>query len=75
MIKEYQLLDDFNFFEATQPVDKDGKVIKEIFPYLLTNSNKRIKKIAIKDLLKISLVAYLFIYLVSYNRYWIVKIS
>ena len=29
MIKEYQLLDDFNFFEATQPVDKDGKVIKE----------------------------------------------
>lgn len=54
MIKEYQLLDNFNFFETTQPVDKNGKVIKEIFPYLLTNSNKRIKKIAIKDLLKIS---------------------
>ena len=35
-------------------IKKDGKVIKEIFPYLLTNSNKRIKKIAIKDLLKIS---------------------
>ncbi len=54
MIKQFQKYNNFEFFEATQPVNKNGVVIKEVFPYFQTNSNKRIKKINVVDLLKVS---------------------
>lgn len=54
MIKQFQKYNNFQFYEATQPVTKDGTVIKELFPYFQTNNAKKTKKVNTVDLLKVS---------------------
>ena len=54
VIKEFQRYNNFNFFEATQPLDNYGNVIKEFLPYFQTNSAKNKKSVDLLQLLKVS---------------------
>lgn len=54
MIKEFQKYDNFSFYEAVQPLDVNGKVIKENMPYFKFNSVKDSQQVRILDLLKVS---------------------
>lgn len=53
-IKQFQKYNNFNFFEATQPLDKNGKVIKEYLPYFKSNNPKNKKSVDLLQLLKVS---------------------
>lgn len=56
MVKEFQKYDNFDFYEAIQPINKNGIVIKEHLPYFKTSetTKKNDKKIKVEHLLKVS---------------------